>query len=725
VNENIDLAKKPNSDQIRNAEPEKPASLVLYGSADAICKTLIEDDISIVWKPDGDYVQEFRDRNNSTSGSLIVSNGTLRIGGTGTFKNVTKISACGGVFDVASTKAALTGLQTLEVKDGGRFKFSSSKDVKHFVSGQVNVSIAGGGVVELSQGMSVKVKSVVVDGEAQPEGLYGCVGNPHGAREAVWVEGDGFVSVIASVPVSDVAAVQSRWDGGAEDDLASSAANWADDAAVDLASGGLVAVFAEAGTAANFEDGGVLKGIVFNARDDFTVSAAKPLHLRQAGISAVFDIPQGVKYAYTLNGPYKLDCTQEWRITNGVTLKINGSLAHFNDGETLTLSGAATKDDEDEGIFEVSGDNLVSGTIALKKVRMVMCGTETKPASINGHGGELKILGSVYSSLVLSNSVVRKPVLLEGAELHRRIIVYGGTTNIIAGKMIGSWTPRFYINHKGCLINEGGVGANGNWIVPAGAGKESWWRIRCKPFFDENATIQVAGITISLEAPDNKFVKAHVGNGSRICFGCDYAISNTAADVVFTHPTAEIDLCGYDQLAGQLRFSEGQSVATITSAEPAVYGFTQTNDVTFTGLEVNGAVSLAKYGKGKVTFDNDIVSTGGLTVGEGEFTFGPNGNWLNISNIVVSGTGKLTLPSSGLFSKKVVASVDTSEGGCIQLADGVCQRFASLTVDGVELPAGIYGGASASEGVIRSAAFCAEGSGIAKVGALDFSIIVR
>ena len=141
-------------------------------------------------------------------------------------------------------------------------------------------------------------------------------------------------------------------------------------------------------------------------------------------------------------------------------------------------------------------------------------------------------------------------------------------------------------------------------------------------------------------------------------------------------------------------------------------------------LNVTGAASLAKYGAGTVTLNRAVTSTGGLIVGEGTFTFGQNGRWANSSNIVVKGTGKLIVPASGIFHRKTVASVDTANGACIELGDNVNQRLAKLTVDGVELPPGVYGGASAPAGVTRSAAFSDTGSGVVTVGPLGFSLIV-
>ena len=718
VDENLNIASMPNSDRIRAASASTPV-LMLYGTADAVAKAGIADNVSIVWNPVGDFTQEFRDRAHTTTGNLVVSNGTLKVSGSGTFNSVQKVVAAGGTFEVASTVAALTGLATLEVGDGGRFRIATS--AMPLTARQADFVVSGTGVLEIPEGMLLAAKSISVDGETLPEGMYGRTGNSAGVTEVDWIEGDGLVAM--SLPVPTVETVEATWDGGAEDDIASKDANWVGDAAPNLTAGGLVSTFATSGSSARFSNGGVLKGMVLDSDSDFSVTADKTLHLRQSGISTVA-IPPETTRCYTLSGPVQIDCAQTWQLQDDVTLKVSGPLTHLNANETLTLAGASDSTRAQSGEIELSGSSIIAGAIDISRTLLSLRGNGVNPAEINGMGGAVSLRGDLKGSMSLSNAVIRKSLTFVGGERSRRIVVQPGSTNAIMGKITASSTPRFYISEKGVLTTGGGfIVTGGNWTVPSGTGKNCIWRISGKPL-ESTGVMELAGVTMSLEVPGCVYKSAYIEQNSRIAFGCDYAISNSTVKAIFTHSTAEIDLCGYNQLAGELVFENGVDGATITSATPGIYGFTQTNDLVLSALNVTGAASLAKYGAGTVTLNRAVTSTGGLIVGEGTFTFGQNGRWANSSNIVVKGTGKLVLPSSRLINKETVAVVDTAEGACIELGNNVNQRLAKLTVDGVALPSGVYGGASAPAGATRSSAFSSTGSGVVTVGHLGFSIIV-
>jgi len=719
VDENIDTVAIWTSDNIRTTPGSTAPVLTLYGTADALSKAAIADDVSIVWNPVGNFTQEFRDRNNSTTGSLVVSNGTLKIGGSSLFNNLTKVVAAGGTFEVATAQASLTGVNTLEVGNGGRFRIAMASTP--LSARQADFIISGTGVIEVPDGMLLAAKSLTVDGTPQPDGLYGRVGNTVGATEVEWIEGDGLVAMSSTVPTVDT--VSATWDGGASDDLASSSANWEGDVAPDFTTGGLVATFAAAGDSARFAQGGVLKGIVFDAADGFAVTAGDTLHLRQSGISTAAIEAETTRH-YALNGPFRLDCSQTWQICNGVTLDVTGPLSHFTSSESLKILGTSSGD-ASKPSCRLYGANIFAGSIVLDHSKLELVGNGGRPAEINGQGGVLSLRGDLYGCLVLSNAVIRKPIEFVGGDKRRRIIVYGGTTNTISGTVTASSTPRFYINNKAELITEGGVSVTGgNWTIPSGDGRNSVWRIRERPL-ESTGVMQLAGVTMSLEAPGNYYKSASIGANSTIAFGCDWAISNSTAKANFTASTAMIDLCGYNQLTGELVLENGVDGATITSATPGIYGFTQTNDLVLAALNVTGAASLAKYGAGTVTLNRAVTSTGGLTVGEGVFTFGANGRWANSSNIVVKGTGKLIIPASNIFHRKTAASVDTADGACIELSDGVNMRLSSLTVDGSPLRGGIYGGASAPAGVTRSAAFSSTGSGVVRVGMAGCVLVIQ
>ena len=58
-----------------------PHTLTLRGSGDALCSVKLQDAISLVWDPVGDFTQTFADRVHTTTGSLAVKGGTLTVTG--------------------------------------------------------------------------------------------------------------------------------------------------------------------------------------------------------------------------------------------------------------------------------------------------------------------------------------------------------------------------------------------------------------------------------------------------------------------------------------------------------------------------------------------------------------------------------------------------------------------------------------------------------------------
>lgn len=180
------------------------ATLYLVGAQeDCLFRGLVTNEVSVVWAPQGDYVQTFSNRVHETTGRLVVSNGTMRIAGTATFAKVPEIVvAPGASFECLTTASgALSSLRRLVIGDGAVFTVGGTTP-KPFADGRLELVVRGSGRLVLPAGMNVTAKTTSVDGVLPAAGVYGA--------EQSWLDG-GTVDV-GNVDVTCWrSAVSGRW----------------------------------------------------------------------------------------------------------------------------------------------------------------------------------------------------------------------------------------------------------------------------------------------------------------------------------------------------------------------------------------------------------------------------------------------------------------------------------------------------------------------------------
>ena len=148
------------------------AKLTLKGTADALTYLTIINSLSLVWDPVGDFTQEFKDRGNSTYGTLTVKGGTMRLSGSGTFHNSPKLEiAQGAEFDLASDDSTsvrpLNALKELIILNDAKFTVTNRTSA-FIADGEAVLSVASSAAVKLAGGIEQKVKHLWVDGQPAP-----------------------------------------------------------------------------------------------------------------------------------------------------------------------------------------------------------------------------------------------------------------------------------------------------------------------------------------------------------------------------------------------------------------------------------------------------------------------------------------------------------------------------------------------------------------------------
>ena len=149
-----------------NRKTSSDATMWLVGSRkDCTFRGIVSNNVSIVWNPDGDYMKVFSNRTHYMTGRFVVSNGTIRVAGKATFKNVPEIVvAKNAKFECFSTEAdCFSGLKSLIIEDGATFTVGEETP-KPFADGEIDLVIKGSGKLVIPSGMSVKMKKLNANG---------------------------------------------------------------------------------------------------------------------------------------------------------------------------------------------------------------------------------------------------------------------------------------------------------------------------------------------------------------------------------------------------------------------------------------------------------------------------------------------------------------------------------------------------------------------------------
>ena len=169
-----------------------PVSLTMNATADGTTSFIVENNISLVWNPVGDYTLTFTNRTSSTRGNITVKGGKVKLAGNAAFPNV----------------------KFVDVRDGAKFEVDSSASVP--LSQNAFIRLGAGAKLVLADSVNITVDAVGIGGELVAAGTYGSASG--------WIEGNGTVTVSgASVCVWKNAASGawsdgSNWSGGAAPD---------------------------------------------------------------------------------------------------------------------------------------------------------------------------------------------------------------------------------------------------------------------------------------------------------------------------------------------------------------------------------------------------------------------------------------------------------------------------------------------------------------------------
>jgi len=589
----------------------------------------------------------------TTTGDVIVSNGTLVVAALASLGNSTNIVVAGGVLDLQGANA-LADAASLFIEDG------TAK-------------------VKVASGLTETVDKLYLGGVQQPSGFYGTTASGAANADDAHFDGLGMVYVTSNPPIEPISHV---WDAEGTDTLFSTAANWADDATPAF-DGTTHAIFATGGSTATVDMAASLYGITFNRDAAFTLAVGSgSLTLGLGGITAT--PPTASSRTYALDADLTLYANQLWALTrNGAgvpTLSVSGAITDGDLVYGITQSG--------NGILTLSGANTFDGTVTVKTGGVLRINSSTALGSTNGatvieNGGYMEVTGGV---------VVEEPLTINGDAA----IGYAGTLRSNAGSNV--WSGRITSNGSRIRCNGGSLditgGTSGGGLV-LGANGGTYIRFSEKPLLSSSVTAHSSGGGILLAVTNSAFTYLEVG-GSFLRTDLPGALPPTVTlqQGAGSSKSSLIDLNGNDQTVGTLRTGwDGPETRTLYSVAPATLTVNQSGTSEY-NASITGAVSLVKLGAGNLTISGINNTTGSFTVNGGTLTLSASGTFGdNATNIVVGGSGTLALAtSSGISDNAVVtmpaAGVDTAK---ISLAAGVNETVGWLLYGEKVQRVGTYG----------------------------------
>lgn len=687
----------------------KPATLTLAGATqDYESGIRLDGQMSLVWNPSSAQTQTLNGRVNTMSGDLIVSNGTLKVTGAATFRNVANIRvAAGASFAVESTAAQVFGLNTATVylgkdatmllPENGEFDFNGVflwDDGANDYAPIPGKAYAPGEIPGISGGKTIRVKDVEV------------------ATDAV------------------------TWSaGGASDTSVRTMANW-DGQQHNLAAGGMLPTFASAGTTATVDQDVYFKGLNFaDAADAFSLVGAGSVALRQLGITVAAPATAAER-TVEISAPIVLREHQSWNVAAGATLTVDAPISA-------------------ESGFSVT--NCGPGTLVLKK-------TSTFPGVFYHKNGKLTVENvtdpfGAPSDTVLAvldeaasteytlfrNVTVNRPIRclpnnvqnqtrFEGTNVFNRNFdttqnympfrpIIGNSANAVCSRVVfnDGFSPRNYF----CPSGQRKQGPDVNWIV-----------INNKPFICERHAQPNHYIGLEFNTTGNEirfpnstdYALDLSGYNTSLKFGVDYAFDQSDLPLTVGQyaNAVRIYLQGHTQQFGSLSVdSRITELGRVLSPTPALLRFHQTKEnVVNNKLDFWECAGLGKSGDKTFTIDLPHSSTSVVEVTEGILDFGANGSWANCTNLTVAGTGTFKVKNAQSFHRR--ANVTISDTGVIEIPEGTVKTCKFLTIDGVVVPAGDYGGADASARCDKTYAAHFAGKGVLRArGGAGLVLLVR
>ena len=360
------------------------------------------------------------------------------------------------------------------------------------------------------------------------------------------------------------------------------------------------------------------------------------------------------------------------------------------------------------GLFEISGDNTLSGNLVTTGANVNISGVLGRPGdkstftpncSVSSPSGNL--YGNLrFCGLTCYKGVCPRQVAYSATVLNSYCsVVFAADTENVFESLFSFFASNRLNLEEGATVtfNDGYECGNSqrvllakdatlvfNGMVKTGTDTAS------KGCFDISAT---TGSKVVFNPPDE-------ANAVKIttymaCAGGEYVFGR-GGDVV--------SIAQYISMVGNAKMTLGDGVLLQVPALRMNAGCT-VNGAVGTGIEVTdgadaesdcnvagaftGGASLIMSGTKTLFLSGQNTSTGDVIVESGKLKFAPTSSWLYVTNFVVRNEGTLEFAAAGQVNK-AFAALHVADQGQIYVPEGVRMRFASATLDGELVDEAIY-----------------------------------
>lgn len=724
--------------------------LGFYGATAVDTQTFsgcLTGNLQFQFKPSVAKTFVFRKGVSTTTGAMTIATGTVRVTDGASFPNVGSVTINTGALMIEEDGAAAFPKAAFQLYNGGK--------------------------IGAAAGCRVAVRSVKNHDTVYGAGIYRRTGSSlTEGTEATWVAGDGLV-VIGS-PV-EAAAEAVTWTGAANDGgQASTTANWS--TPPQNLTDGSASITTDIGNYAHFlaDSGAWIKGFSF-AKTHFAIGAADGKELR-IGSGGFANPGNGEIYVGfgSAPGDIVLAAEQTWNTGNGHII-INGSVKTLGTAK-LTVSGKGTTELRlNAATPDWNNAVLVDNMKVQFNASDAFGSSKGAPVTILHNGRD--------NSPTFANGVeVNRPLVLSDRSVASQgrttiTIPANATVTFNAPVITSNRTEVAFVSGAGsrAVFNDLFMSRNNVWVSGSGTLVFNGPFHTCYRFYPNGFTG-----TIELHSTGNRFngllgdnwtagtIKTMepyaftAQNPRRVTASSDTTNNPIDADtrsLLYLKQNATLDLCGNDQILGDLHTTGG---GVITSETPATLYMDFTASVVTEYINANskagyktrvekaiytGAVNYSKWGQLPRWFMADSTSTGIVEIAEGTLTFSSGtgtvnltpekstsydypdalarGSWRKASAVVIKG-GTMVFEHSKAVGRHTDVRFEKMNNayGKLRLESGVRQQVGFLYVDGDRLPSGLYGATAANGVTVRTDLF--EGAGVLEVtGGQGFLVVVR
>lgn len=617
---------------------------------------------------------------STTSGGLSVTNGEIEIASDATFNNLTTLSVIkAGKINVKTTAINPDGL-TMEIADEGTITLSESE--KYVVN---MLKVAGAYVAP----------------------------DDYTADEIATLTQNRLTGAAVSVTTRPVNEIKTyTWTGSGADNSVSTKENWDGNEAPELKEGNEILVFAT-GESATFPSSADIYGLKITAGNNFTLKSDSEDSLLRIGAGGLTNETSATTGVSTnkFEIAVRVAGTQTWAFNANSVVELNSGWSGHS-AVTLTRTGTAG----DILIFSSDETSKFAGTLTVPDGNILVC---TGRGGIGGEGS-LVTLNTAAGIRTEASSVTNCAALIYGKGANMSLAP-AGKTFVQLGAMTnaanGANSP--YILVAGTLYVNGGISevaahlnnpssyrsvSTGFQVAKGGA----LW-IKDQPIQEGGCNLRLNAQTVNsigdvhLSAQNNTWGALALINGIGVICEAENVLAESGDIGFFYNYSGSLDLNGYSQVAKDAYCANydgtscltyaGDSKMIVKSEEPATLKLTGSGNYNAFNLNFQGEASLHYAGEGKLAMTNTASTTvGSLTVSSGKVALLKGATWANCTNVVISGTGKLTLDtdvaSATPFSTDGTLAV--SDSGKIEIPEGKVVTVKYLWRNGEGTFAGSY-----------------------------------